>query len=104
MQQMENSLARWHCEMDGAKVVDGLAVLRKAVDTYQRIGLIHPFADGNGRVARLAMNHILRRYNCAYVVFPPLPESQELWEGLQEAHRGHPERLIRFAQQCEHDV
>lgn len=72
-------------------------ILQCAVDVYQRIGLIHPFTDANGRVARLAMNHVLRRYALPYVVLPPLSEPSELWPALQSAHAGDLKGLIEFA-------
>ena len=40
--------------------------------------VIHPFSDGNGRVARLALNHLMRRYGQPYLVLPPLNESPPL--------------------------
>lgn len=79
--------------------LDPVAILDCAVDLYQRLGLIHPFADGNGRVARLAMNHLLRRYGQPYVIFPPLGESPAVWEALQEAHKGRPAELVRLARE-----
>lgn len=72
-------------------------VLRTAVETHHKIGLIHAFADGNGRVARLSMNHLLRRYGLGYVVYPPLNESQEFWDALQEAHHGMLDPLVIVA-------
>ena len=74
--------------------------MRAAVDLYQRLGFIHPFADGNGRVARLAMNHLLRRYGQGYVVFPPLSEAPDLMEALQEAHKSRLEPLLALARRC----
>lgn len=67
------------------------------MDLYQRLGLIHPFSDANGRVARLAMNHLMRRYGLGYVVLPPLDEPGPLWEALQEAHKGHHAQLLEVA-------
>jgi Fic family protein len=72
-------------------------VLQVAVDLYCRLGWIHPFEDGNGRTARLAMNHLLRRFGLGYVIFPPLGESSALWEALHQADRGDPSPLIELA-------
>jgi len=74
--------------------------LREAMDVYQRIGYIHPFRDGNGRVARLALNHLLRRYEHPYVVLPPLSESPALMDALQEGHRGNLNPLVCFGRLC----
>jgi len=83
--------------------VDGAAVLKVAVEVHHQIGLIHPFEDANGRVARLSMNHLLRRYNLGYVIYPPLSE-KKFWNALQAAHRGDAEQLVSFAKQCQHWV
>jgi fido (protein-threonine AMPylation protein) len=72
------------------------AVVEEAMDVYLRIGVLHPFPDGNGRVARLALNHLTRRYGQPYVVLPPLNESQALLDALREGNRGNLEPLIRF--------
>jgi Fic family protein len=100
MKQLHLRLVEEQKKFDGAKPVDESAVLTLAVDVYQRIGLIHPFADGNGRVSRLAMNHLTRRYGFGYVVFPPLSEASPLWEALQAAHGGRLESLVKFARTC----
>lgn len=84
--------------------MDREAVFASAIHVYERIGLIHPFADANGRVARLSMNHLLRRYALGYVILPPLGESRELWEALQEAHKGHFEGLATFARHSLHAI
>ena len=75
-------------------------LLRLAIDVHHRIGVIHPFVDANGRVARLCMNHLLRRYGEAYVIYPPLGESAPMWEALQAAHHGNMELLLRLAKSC----
>jgi hypothetical protein len=79
-------------------------VLRSATELYHRIGFIHPFSDGNGRVARLAMNHLLRRYEAPYVILPPVHESLPLWNALEEANQGRPEGLLEVALACRHAV
>jgi hypothetical protein len=43
------------------------------------------------------MNHLLRRYEEAYVVFPPLGEDPRLLEALQEGPRGWLEPLLELA-------
>jgi len=96
MRALDERLLEIQSGWDRSDFVDRLAVFREAVDIYYKIGLIHPFADGNGRVARIAMNHLLRRYSLEYVVLPPLSESQELWDCLQEGHRGKMDSLYQF--------
>ncbi len=97
MKQLDLKLAEEQKRFDALKPVDKSGLLTVAVDLYQRIGLIHPFADGNGRVARLGMNHLLRRYQLEYVIYPPLTEAPELMEALQEAHYSKLEKLLSLA-------
>ena len=37
---------------------------------HLKLVTIHPFADGNGRISRLAMNFILHKYNCPLFNIP----------------------------------
>jgi Fic family protein len=101
MRQLDFKLARQQEDLDAKAPVDPEAARIAALSVYERIGVIHPFADGNGRVARLAMNHLLRRYGLAYVILPPLSESPELHEALREANRGDLRKLremgVRFS-------
>ncbi len=62
---------------DGGKQITVLRILKFATLVYHRLTFIHPFSDGNGRVARLAFNYVCRRYGLPYVVlktssYPPL--------------------------------
>ncbi|HYE98601.1 MAG TPA: Fic family protein, partial [Planctomycetota bacterium] len=91
-------------EFDRAYPADPSAVLRAAVETYHRIGVIHPFQDGNGRVARLAMNHLLRRYQLGYVIYPPLSHCPPLWQALLQAGNGVLDPLMDIARACWHKV
>lgn len=62
---------------------------------HHRFVSIHPFDDGNGRMARLLSNYILMRFN-----YPPLIiESQEKPEylaALQKADKGNKAELKKF--------
>jgi len=53
-------------------------VFMLAAWTQHQIAAIHPFCDGNGRMARLLTNLILSRYG--------LPPSQVKYEGEDKAH------------------
>ena len=83
--------------LDRCKPQDDEDVLRVAVAFHQRLVFIHPFEDGNGRVARLAMNHLLRRYEKPYVILEPVDEAPEHMTALEEAHSGSLDRLIAYA-------
>jgi Fic family protein len=98
MKQLELRVTEAQRKFDGMDRTARPEVVKVAVDLYQRIGLIHPFADANGRVARLAMNHLLRRYDLSYVILPPLGEAPELMAALQEAHRGNAGPLEAIAE------
>lgn len=72
-------------------------LLLEAVRVYHQIGWILPFRDANGRVARLAMNHLLRRYDGPYAILPPLGEAPELREALRAADGGDLDPLVAAA-------
>ena len=104
MKQLDAKLQHQQEELDAGNLSDRNTVLRLALEIHQRIAFIHPFADGNGRVARLATNHILRRYGDGYVIFPPLSESPDHFHALEEAHLGNLEPLFNFARSCYHAI
>jgi len=96
MKQLDRKLAQDQKELDAASP-DLEPVLQAAVAVHQRIAFIHPFPDGNGRVARLSLNHLLRRYGQGYVILPPISESREHFELLEKAHLGELGPFLEFA-------
>lgn len=104
MKQLEVKLQKQQEKFDAMTAVEESEILRIAVDTYQRIGFIHPFENGNGRVSRLALNHLLRRYGLGYVIYPPLSEPSPLWAALEDANRGNIDPLVEYARKCSHHV
>jgi len=104
MKQLALGLDQAQEGFDRSGPPDARAALDLAVRTYVRLGEIHPFRDGNGRVARLAMNHLTRRYGVGYVLLPHLGESDRLWEALGEAHRGKFEAILDAAAASVHRV
>lgn len=103
MKHLDGKLAHQQSLWD-ARIPSEDEVLHFAMDVFQRIGYVHPFIDGNGRVSRIAMNHILRRYRVGYVVFPALSENQDLLGALLEGHRGQLSQLIAMARSRVHRV
>lgn len=105
MKRLDQKLARVQSDLDqDARKGFREDVLAIALEAHQGVALIHPFPDANGRVARLAMNHILRRYDMGYVIFPPLDESVELFNAIEESHKGRIELLQGFARSHYHRV
>jgi len=102
MKQLNENAAKEQKRMDASNEPGD--ALRRAVNVHHQIVWIHPFADGNGRVARLAMNHLLRRYGLPYVILPPLSEAGEHFEALEEANAGRLERLVSIADRHQYRV
>jgi fido (protein-threonine AMPylation protein) len=64
---------------------------------------VHPFADGNGRVARaLASVYLYRRPGVPLVIFAD--QKDAYLDGLEDADQGRPERFVRFIQERVADV
>ena len=97
MKQLDLKLEEEQARLDSVAKPDETGVLTLAVAVHQRIAFIHPFPDANGRVARLAMTHLLRRYGLGYSIFPPVNESADHWNALEAGHRGDLKPLVEFA-------
>lgn len=104
LKQLDLKLLNCQERLDQGNPHDGAEVLRVAVDTYHRIGLIHPFTDGNGRVCRLALNHVMRRYGQPYVLLPPISEAPTLLAALEDANSGRLNTLLELATALRHPV
>lgn len=104
MKQLEVRVCAVQRNLDSVRSPDMESLLKFAVETYLRIGVLHPFDDANGRVARLAMNHLMRRYSRSYVIFPSITKDSPLWEALLKAAKGTHEELIGYARACLHQV
>lgn len=60
--------------------------LELAALVHQRFVFIHPFVDGNGRVARLLMNLVLLRFGYPITIIPPILRLEYI-AALEKAHR-----------------
>lgn len=56
---------------------------------------IHPFADGNGKVAKLLMNSALLQRGYNIVVIPPVVRADYI-SALQETNKGNNTDFINF--------
>lgn len=56
-----------------------------AAQVHKELAFIHPFADGNGRLARLAMNTLLIQRGFLPVIIPPVLRAEYI-ASLEEAH------------------
>lgn len=66
---------------------DVRGVVELAAQAHYDIAAIHPFWDGNGRVARLVLNYVFRYFDLPYVVIPH-EERDRYLDALEAANRG----------------
>jgi hypothetical protein len=87
-----NDLMQWYHEQDDG---EGLHPVIVAALFHHRFVEIHPFDDGNGRMARLLTNLILMKRS-----YPPVlirkEDRGEYFLALAEADEGDPEGIIDF--------
>lgn len=70
-----SDLIEWYKE---AEIKKELTPIQLAVVFHYRYIRIHPFEDGNGRIARLLVNYILRRHNYPMIVVKTKNKQQYL--------------------------
>ena len=77
--------------------------VRRAALFHARLVSIHPFADGNGRTARLASNLLLLRDRYPLAIIQPTPEARALYFGaLEDFHGGERDHIVCvFAEACQ---
>jgi len=63
-------------------------IVELAAQAHYDLAAIHPFRDGNGRVARLVLNYVFRYFDLPYVVIPREQRERYL-DALEEANRGN---------------
>lgn len=67
---------------------DVLGICEFLTNVRYKLAWIHPFRDGNGRVARFALNLIARRYDLPYILTPATKANDQMWQAVQKADRG----------------
>lgn len=75
--------------------IDQLPPVQLAAEFHYRFVCIHPFDDGNGRVARLIMNYILLKNNYPLVIIKS-EDKESYLTALQKADTGDIESLIEY--------
>lgn len=70
-----------------------------AAQLHKNLVFIHPFADGNGRVSRLAMNTLLIQNSYLPVVIPPVIRHDYV-TALEKAHKNDSD-FIKLIARCE---
>jgi Fic family protein len=74
---------------------DGLSPIELATHTHYFFTYIHPFGDGNGRIARLLTNFILLRNHYPFVVFKKVDRNQYI-RTLRKANDGYFEPFLIY--------
>jgi len=70
---------------------------------HKEIATIHPFEDGNGRVARLAMNTALIQEGYLPAIIPPT-KREEYASVLDKTHFGSDSEYYTFMANCEYET
>ena len=81
-------LMEWYSENK-----DNLHPIELSAIVHHRLTAIHPFTDGNGRVARLAMNTILMQNGYTPAIIRN-EDKQDYYEALRQADEGKPDSFI----------
>ncbi len=79
--QLMSSFVRWLAQKE-----DKLHPVEFAAQAHKRFVFIHPFIDGNGRVARLLMNLCLIRKGYTIGIIPPVLRNEYI-HLLEKAHK-----------------
>jgi Fic family protein len=74
---------------------NGLHPIELAAIFHAKFVTIHPFADGNGRMARLLMNYILQLHGFPFTDIP-FSKRDEYFETQEKGHFGRYEAFVKF--------
>jgi Fic family protein len=77
----------------------GIHPVIQAAELHYNIVAVHPFADGNGRTARLMMNYHFLRKGYPLVIIP-VEKRPEYLAALDEANSGHTDSFSAFLIDC----
>jgi len=88
--ELMTELLEWYDENK-----DSVHPVELAAIFHARLVTIHPFADGNGRMARLLMNYILQVNGFPFTDIP-FSKRDEYFETQEEGHFGKRGSFVRF--------
>ena len=88
--ELMTELLEWYNENK-----DSVHPVELAAIFHARLVTIHPFADGNGRMARLLMNYILQVNGFPFTDIP-FSKRDEYFETQEEGHFGKRGSFVRF--------
>jgi Fic family protein len=74
---------------------EGVPPALQAAELHYNLVAIHPFNDGNGRTARLVMNHHLLRHGYPHAIID-VGERAEYLAALEDANDGRCDRFASF--------
>lgn len=77
----------------------GVHPVLQSAELHYNLAAIHPFSDGNGRTARLLMNHHVLRRGYPHLIIE-VERRAEYLSALEEANAGRCERFAAFVIQC----
>jgi Fic family protein len=80
--------------------LEELSPVELAAVFHHRFVSIHPFAEGNGRTARLLMNLILMRNSYAFIVSVSRQDRDKYIRALREADQGSLSDFVNYVARC----
>ena len=80
--------------------LEELSPVELAAVFHHRFVSIHPFAEGNGRTARLLMNLILMRNSYAFIVSVSRQDRDKYIRALREADQGSLNDFVNYVARC----